>query len=80
MIYSLVFQLPYGLLGCNDIVFVVFYGVNDIIIGNTTFHDVIHGLLRASLTTIYYIFQPFEIVTLEDFNAKTFTFYSIVIE
>lgn len=44
MIDLLVTKLPQSLLGCQATVFVVLHGIDDIVIGHTTFYNIVEGL------------------------------------
>ncbi len=55
MIYLFVNKLPQRLLGCDDAVFIIFYGINYIVIGNPALNNIILKLQFSSTPTINHI-------------------------
>lgn len=68
MIDGLVFQLSQCLLGCDNAVFVVFDGIDYIVISYAAFYHVVLLLQYAALPAIDYVFEPFNIIILKYFD------------
>lgn len=69
MIYLLILQLTESLFGCNDSIFKILDSIYDIVICNASLYNIIAALHFAAFAAINYIFEPFNVITLENFNA-----------
>ncbi len=70
MVYILVNQLTKSLFGGDNPVFVVFNGVDDIVIGYASLYHIILLLHFSAFSTVYHIIQPFKTICLEYFYPK----------
>lgn len=69
MIHLLILQLTESLLGCNDSIFKILDSIYDIVVCNASLYNIIVALHFAAFTAINYIFKPFNVIALENFNA-----------
>ena len=72
MVNILILQLSQGLLGCHTTLFIIFYGIDNIIIGHTSLNHIVLVGHDASATTIYNILKPLHIVTFKTFDTAIF--------
>lgn len=79
MINFLVAQLAECLLGRDDPIFIVFEGVDDVIVGHAAVHQVVELLHFASASAVNDIFEPFEVVSLKYLNSERAGFNGVKI-
>lgn len=75
MIYFLISQLTKRLFSRDDIILIIFNGIDDIIVSHPPFYYIILFLHFTPAPTVDHIFKPFEIVRFKYFDTKTISFY-----
>lgn len=75
VVYLFIQQLAECLICRDYAVLEIFNSVNDIVVRNTTFNDIILFLELTSFSTVNYIFQPFKVISFKYFHTKTIRDY-----